>query len=142
MHRARAFFFVCAGLFLLALSYHLGARSAGAQVSITAAGAALGFNAAVGRTVYTLSFGGSPVVRPPVPGTDAIVAVDGNGSGNTVLLANGDGYAFNPNSTPGGWILQGNIFSGGPTSAQRETFGSLKVKYRGERAVQPAPEGR
>ena len=31
MHKARAFFFVCAGLFLLALAYHLGARSAGAQ---------------------------------------------------------------------------------------------------------------
>jgi hypothetical protein len=31
MHKARAFFFVCAGISLLALSYHLGARSAGAQ---------------------------------------------------------------------------------------------------------------
>jgi hypothetical protein len=31
MHRARAFFLVCAGIFLLALAYHLGARSAGAQ---------------------------------------------------------------------------------------------------------------
>jgi hypothetical protein len=31
MHRTRAFFYVCAGLFLLALSYHLGARNATAQ---------------------------------------------------------------------------------------------------------------
>jgi len=31
MPKARAFFYVCAGLFLLALSYHLGARSATAQ---------------------------------------------------------------------------------------------------------------
>ena len=31
MQRARAFFLVCAGLFLLALSYHLGATSATAQ---------------------------------------------------------------------------------------------------------------
>jgi hypothetical protein len=31
MHRAKAFFYVCAGIFLLALSYPLGARSAGAQ---------------------------------------------------------------------------------------------------------------
>lgn len=42
MHRARAFFYVCAGVFLLALSYHLGARSAGAQAPgnpvVTAAG--------------------------------------------------------------------------------------------------------
>ena len=31
MHKARAFFFVAAGIFLLALAYHLGARSATAQ---------------------------------------------------------------------------------------------------------------
>jgi len=31
MHRARSFFYVCAGLFVLALAYHLGARNAGAQ---------------------------------------------------------------------------------------------------------------
>lgn len=30
MHRARTFFYVAAGVFLLALSYNLGARSAGA----------------------------------------------------------------------------------------------------------------
>ena len=32
MHKARAFFYVCAGIFLLALAYHLGARTATAQV--------------------------------------------------------------------------------------------------------------
>ena len=31
MHRARTFFYVAAGVFLLALAYHLGARNAGAQ---------------------------------------------------------------------------------------------------------------
>ena len=31
MPKARAFFYVCAGVFLLALSYHLGARNATAQ---------------------------------------------------------------------------------------------------------------
>lgn len=31
MQRARAFFYVCAGLFMLALSYPLGASDAGAQ---------------------------------------------------------------------------------------------------------------
>src|SRR5262245_25635283 len=31
MRKARAFFYVCAGVFLLALSYHLGARNATAQ---------------------------------------------------------------------------------------------------------------
>ena len=31
MHKARAFFFVCAGIFLLALAYHFGATTATAQ---------------------------------------------------------------------------------------------------------------
>jgi len=31
MHKARSFFFVCAGIFLLAAAYHLGAMSARAQ---------------------------------------------------------------------------------------------------------------
>ena len=31
MHRARSFFFVCAGIFLLALAFHLGAMTATAQ---------------------------------------------------------------------------------------------------------------
>ena len=31
MHKARLFFFACAGIFLLAAAYHLGARSATAQ---------------------------------------------------------------------------------------------------------------
>ncbi len=37
MHKARAFFFVCAGIFLLAITYHLGARSAGAQAGAATA---------------------------------------------------------------------------------------------------------
>ena len=47
MQRAKAFFFVCAGVFLLALSYHFGAMSAGAQ--------------APGNPVVA-TFGGAPVV--------------------------------------------------------------------------------
>ncbi len=35
MHKAKVFFYVSAGLFLLALSYHLGARNVGAQGSNT-----------------------------------------------------------------------------------------------------------
>ena len=32
MHPAKKFFYVCAGLFLLALSYQMGVRNAAAQV--------------------------------------------------------------------------------------------------------------
>ena len=38
MHKARAFFYVCAGVFVLALSWHLGARSATAQGGATVVG--------------------------------------------------------------------------------------------------------
>jgi hypothetical protein len=38
MHKARAFFFVCAGILCLMVAYHLGARSAGAQAAGTIAG--------------------------------------------------------------------------------------------------------
>jgi hypothetical protein len=34
MHKARAFFLVCAGFFLLALAYHLGARSAHGKAGV------------------------------------------------------------------------------------------------------------
>jgi len=40
MQRAKAFFFVCAGMFLLALAYHLGATSATAQLAGTQVAAA------------------------------------------------------------------------------------------------------
>ncbi len=48
--RARSFFYVAAGIFLLALSYHLGARSAGAQASGTSV---VGFIAGPAGGAYT-----------------------------------------------------------------------------------------
>lgn len=44
---AKRFFYVCAGIFLLALSYHLGARSAGAQAPGNPVVATFGPNSAV-----------------------------------------------------------------------------------------------
>src|SRR5688572_25515769 len=52
---AKKFFFVCAGIFLLALTYHLGARSAGAQGP------------------------GNPVVAATVANGSAPVAITANG---------------------------------------------------------------
>jgi len=147
MHRARAFFFVCAGLFLLALSYHLGARNAGAQAGATVGEISWNYGAQVaavqGRTIYTVAIpnppdGGFPVqTLAPVPGASPIIAVDA--VSNSALLENGDVYV----REGGGWVLKGNLFGGGPVPVQRETFGSLKVRYHGERrAAQPAPQGR
>jgi len=47
MHKARAFFFVCAGLLCLALAYHFGARSATAQAPGNPVVATFGGNKAV-----------------------------------------------------------------------------------------------
>ena len=46
MQRAKAFFYVCAGLFLLAGAYAMGARSAQAQVGAVVSGFAYASNQA------------------------------------------------------------------------------------------------
>jgi hypothetical protein len=129
MHKARAFFFVCAGIFLLALSYHLGARSARAQ--------SLGIDAAyispdsygtavvvVGRTAYILTppWADHQRYQVGVPGTDRCVAVSLRNPGDVYfVLENGDAYA-----TQGGYI--GNVL-GSATAAQDISVGQLKARY-------------
>jgi hypothetical protein len=144
MDKARAFFYVCAGLFLLALSYHLGARNATAQSGVLE-GAAIDagaggpmISAVLSRTFLTFYGWGPPNSIPePIPGTSPIVATSA-ANGTLVLLENGDIYG--PGS--GSWELRGNILSG-PTPAQRESFGAMKTLYRGERgAAQPATKDR
>ena len=53
MPKARAFFYVCAGVFLLALSYHLGARSATAQAPGNPVVAATGGDVSGHGSAYT-----------------------------------------------------------------------------------------
>ena len=105
---ARKCFYVCAGMLMLALSYHFGARNATAQVP------------------------GNPVVGMALYGTFL-----------WVVTANGDLYGSVDPAAGYPWVPFPNVFSGGPTPAQRESFGSLKSRYRGERgAAQPAPQDR
>jgi len=124
MHKARAFFSVCAGLFLLALAYHMGARSAGAQ-----AGAQIecpcivdGVAAAViNRQVHWRLGYRTGGVSPTIPGTARVVACDANDA----LLENGDCYTYEPGTD---WIYNGNLMES-PTSVQRITIGQLKARY-------------
>jgi hypothetical protein len=136
MHKARAFFFVCAGIFLLALAYHLGARSAGAQVgSGLIEGASItqppyGYLAVtfcVNRVLYMSEqtpagywypVPAKPVPGVPVPGTAAIIAT----AQNAVLLANGDVYSAS-------YGYGGNLLGANPTPAQSISIGQLKAKY-------------
>ncbi len=135
MRKARAFFFVCAGLACLTLAYHFGASQASAQVGVTMEGAAfrsypdLEASFCVGRVLYwTQSSNGVNWLVParvgaggqPVPGTAPIAAT----MYHYVLLANGDLY-----EDSGSWAYVGNLI-GLPTHSLRQTFGQLKARYR------------
>ena len=91
---ARKFFYICAGMLMLALSFYLGATTATAQAP------------------------GNPVVGI-APGTSSGYYVS--------VAANGDCYF---SDTYGGlWRRAGNVFTGGATPAQQESWGQLKSRY-------------
>ena len=129
---ARKFFYICAGLFLLALSYHLGAQAAQAQVGSDVQGAALAFvpagfgvraSGVVGRVFYSmLDNGAIQALSPAIPGTQPILATDP--AGRNVLLADGEVLQYNG----AGWNLLGNLFPG-PVPALHESWGALKSRY-------------
>jgi len=134
MHKARSFFSICAGIFLLALAYHLGARSATAQasssveaVNLETYGSISYYTCVVGRTFYfTPSLPAIYTVALPVPGTSPIVATSIDQVYLTAILASGDVYQWDGSA----WVLRVNLI-GSPTPATQETWGELKAKYRG-----------
>jgi len=154
MHRARSFFYVCAGLFVLALAYHLGARNAGAQAPgspVVAMEAIQGSRFHVmtaNGDLYTSCCGTTPtwsfvgnVFGGAAPGSPVVAMSANEGRLFFAMTANGDLYTSCCGTTPT-WSFVGNVF-GGPVPAQRETFGALKSRYRGAPgAAQPAPQDR
>ncbi len=134
MHKARAFFFVCAGIFLLALAYHLGARSAHAQSDGTAwffvgpdgYGSAYIVTAAGDYWMHTPGLGWRPNVAGNLFG--------GAAGGRTVvslqsrMLLTSTGEVWYGNAG-GPWVNAG-VPPFGPTVARQETFGGLKARYR------------
>ena len=137
MPKAKAFFYVCAGILCLA-HYHLGARSARAQAP------------AVGFVIET---NGNPVAI--LPGGDAYTCsvnfpgqwqfranvFAGNPAGRAIVMADertavassGEVYWDSQGGGYGPWVNLGIPPGAGPTAAQQESFGGLKAKYRGER---------
>src|SRR5438132_215026 len=125
---AKRFFYVCAGIFLLAVAYHLGARSATAQGSLAEC---VGFDDYSGSAIINrelwVALNTSPirvekVLGGPVPGTARVVACGYKG----VVLENGEVYR-NPG---GGWEDQGTFPFSGVTAATQETWGGVKARYR------------
>jgi len=138
---AKRFFYACAGIFLLAVSYHLGARSATATgLADALAGADLHndngvetASFAVNRVFYAFAteqsgtaYAPVPATSDPVPGTASVVATDVRGLTGFVLLSNGDAYVSDES---GPWQYQGNLTSI-PTATQSESWGQLKARYR------------
>ena len=124
---AKRFFFVCAGLLCLAITYHLGARNAGAHEPSFMDCASFGDGyspvAVVDRQLF---YSDGRRIGDPVPGTSPVVACGANG----VVLANGEAWRWGGS----GWYLMGT-FPGGPVPTKVETIGRLKARYRtgGER---------
>ena len=128
MHKAKAFFFICAGIFLLALSYHLGAQSAAAQAGGQYRVVGWGDKMFVvsGGTLYALWGGGGRagwvVWSTNAPVSDSEIAYY---DGGRIVTTSGDGWAY---AGTAGWVNCGAV-PGSPTPAQRISIGQLKAKY-------------
>ena len=122
---ARKFFYVCAGMFLLALANHFGASTATAQSGSTISlvyPSPLGGGRmfwVVNRVILTGGYnrvgacgeGGFVTVSdasPPVPGTSPIVGTDGG----TATLANGDFWLRIGCVDAPPWVYLGNVLTG------------------------------
>jgi hypothetical protein len=122
---ASKFFYVCAGLFLLALSYHLGATTATAQGQTIGAA---GFDpyerpiVAIGHGLYEMFDHNEILTLDPVPGTSPIIGI----SENNIVLENGDVYGKEYGLT--GWQYRGNFF-GIPVPTLKQSWGQLKARY-------------
>ena len=125
---AKKFFYVCAGLFLLAGAYATGARSAhGAGGSVPIAIRGAHFTASSDGRISEFQGGANPWVHVGTA-PSAISAFDEQGSLIFVVTDTGDVYSSSDRGSS--WpVYWGNIF-GGPTPATHESFGGIKARYR------------
>jgi hypothetical protein len=135
MNRARSFFYICAGLLLLSVVYHLGANSAAAQSPPTAYGIDMGGSvsmAAVGRTIYWMDDSGHISTLPSVPGSSPIAAMGAQGLGGAgvamAILQDGDVYRKDYLSNQ--WLRVGNILNVGPVPGVKASWTEVKARFR------------
>lgn len=134
---ARKFFYVCAGLFLLAATLQFGAKRAVAQIQNTIWTTDIydGSAAVVtgGRVIQGFAIlggqSGPAVSLPPVPGSAEIVAfsIRPESQEGAAILANGDVYLKLYGASE--WSLRGNLLSGA-TPVINSSWGDLKVRSR------------
>ncbi len=123
--RAKSFFYVTLGI--LALAFHLGASTAGAQSSVFRV---LGVNyVGVGGDVYVFApslLGWAKVPSnelPPVPASSLVEY-----QGQFAITAAGEGWVL-PDIGAAAWVSKGFV-PGAATPTTPTTFGALKAKYR------------
>jgi hypothetical protein len=133
---AKKFFYVCAGLMMLAAAYHLGASTASGQATQLQWSANVNqwtCAVAMGRTIHVAQAGAMGDVLPPVPGSAEIVALDAtpNPAQAVVVLADGTcwSYGNGPSGGPSSWTPFVYGLSGA-TPVIRQSFGALKARYR------------
>jgi hypothetical protein len=128
MHRAKAFFFVCTGLFMLLLGYQLCAVRVLAQGGTGIECADTNGNAAtvvINRYPWVYVNGMTYRAMQPVPGTAAILAC----STGQVVLANGEVWAYNPFNQASDRFTLVTTFPVGPTPSIRKSWGQVKVDH-------------
>jgi len=136
---ARRFFYVCAGLFLLALSYQLGASTATAQAgnpSIVGVAWRLtdghAYAAASDGSVYATPgycAGWTRVGQLPAGETPTEVLDGDVGGSMDVMCASGNVYTVTGAIPNISLVLCSSIY-GSPSPAARATWGQLKARYR------------
>ena len=137
----KKFFYVCAGLFLLALSYHFGARGASAQGSMQVFGSidvanvsyvANGTLVGVHLNFYTGI--DAPPTSIPLPHPGTVVAATCTVGGAPAVISDAfvvyeDGVVWQ--YTPDiGWRVVTSMTGEVPTPATGATWGQVKDRYR------------
>ena len=134
---AKKFFYVCAGLFLLAAAYHLGAQSAKADWDETLTGPIVGGD---GWKFYTRSgeawevqregppWHRTPAYDLPVPASDVkLVTLDYSGQGRLVTKS-GDAWVHDYGESCS-WVYVGP-FPGGSVQVESKSWSGVKDAFR------------
>ena len=138
----KRFFYVCAGVFLLAASFQLGVKSASGQSGHRAAVGELHFDVYQGLVAHVVDESGSiwgwssiaSAYGPlPAPKGGTPIALGGAAGCQDVFVLYDDGDIWSTSSCspePGTWSLVRNIFGEGATRALPRSWGKVKADYR------------